>query len=239
MLFDLKGKRRRVVQATYLTLAVLMGGGLVLFGIGGDVSGGLFDAVRDNPGGRGGGDSLIQDRIGKAEERLRANPRDQVALREYVRSNYQLAANETDQETGAFNDRGKGLLGKAAGGWKRYLALEPDKVDDSLARLMVQAFGPNGLNEPAKAARAAEVVAEADPSSSAFVQVVYYATLADQTRKADLAGRKAVSLAKTKDERNTVRKQVGEAKAAKIAQQAQQQAGQQEQDIDPGGVPAE
>src|ERR671914_171088 len=51
MLFDLRGRRRRAVQATYLTLAVLMGGGLVLFGIGGDVSGGLFDAFSDRSGG--------------------------------------------------------------------------------------------------------------------------------------------------------------------------------------------
>ena len=33
MLFDLRGRRRRAVQATYLTLAILMGGGLVFFGI--------------------------------------------------------------------------------------------------------------------------------------------------------------------------------------------------------------
>src|SRR3954465_1265706 len=46
MLFDLKGKRRRFVQATYLSLAVLMGGGLVLFGIGGGTNGGLLDTIR-------------------------------------------------------------------------------------------------------------------------------------------------------------------------------------------------
>ena len=46
MLFDLQGRRRRMVQATYLILAVLMGGGLVLFGVGsGSISGGLFDAL--------------------------------------------------------------------------------------------------------------------------------------------------------------------------------------------------
>ncbi len=45
MLFDLRGSgRRRTVKIVYITLAFLMGGGLVLFGIGGDVSGGLFDA---------------------------------------------------------------------------------------------------------------------------------------------------------------------------------------------------
>src|ERR687890_339893 len=46
MLFDLRGAgRRTTVKVVYLTLAVLMGGGLVLFGIGGDVSGGLVDAI--------------------------------------------------------------------------------------------------------------------------------------------------------------------------------------------------
>ena len=46
MLFDLQGKRRRVVQGTYLVLAILLGGGLVLFGVGsGNISGGLFDAI--------------------------------------------------------------------------------------------------------------------------------------------------------------------------------------------------
>jgi hypothetical protein len=46
MLFDLRGRgRRRTVQVIYLSLAILMGGGLVLFGIGGATSGGLVDAI--------------------------------------------------------------------------------------------------------------------------------------------------------------------------------------------------
>src|ERR687893_166390 len=79
MLFDLQGKRRRVVQATYLTLAVLMGGGLVLFGIGGDVQGGLFDAFSDRSD-TGNGNPIVEQRLKSAEERLRANPNDQQAL---------------------------------------------------------------------------------------------------------------------------------------------------------------
>src|SRR5918997_620937 len=48
MLFDLRGTgRRRTVKVVYITLAFLMGGGLVLFGIGGDVSGGLVDVITD------------------------------------------------------------------------------------------------------------------------------------------------------------------------------------------------
>jgi len=51
MLFDLRGRgRRRTIQAIYVTLAVLMGGGLVFFGIGGNTSGGLFDAFKGGSG---------------------------------------------------------------------------------------------------------------------------------------------------------------------------------------------
>jgi hypothetical protein len=51
MLFDLRGRgRRRTVQIIYLSLALLMGGGLVLFGIGGATSGGLVDAIQGGSG---------------------------------------------------------------------------------------------------------------------------------------------------------------------------------------------
>src|SRR5581483_11448406 len=50
MLFDLRGRgRRRTVQAVYLGLAVLIGGGLVLFGVGtGSGFGGLLNAFTNN-----------------------------------------------------------------------------------------------------------------------------------------------------------------------------------------------
>ena len=51
MLFDLRSRgRRRVIKVIYTMLALLLGGGLVLFGIGGDVQGGLFDAFSQNSG---------------------------------------------------------------------------------------------------------------------------------------------------------------------------------------------
>ena len=95
MIFDLKGKRRRMVQAVYLLLAVLMGGGLVLFGIGGgSLNGGLLDAFKSG-GGSSSGNKAIQKRIDTAQRQLAANPqigpRDlflhwfEVALHEYRR----------------------------------------------------------------------------------------------------------------------------------------------------------
>ena len=47
MLFDLRSRgRRRTVQAVYLGLAIILGGGLVLFGVGaGNGFGGLLELV--------------------------------------------------------------------------------------------------------------------------------------------------------------------------------------------------
>ena len=77
MLFDLRGRRRRAVQATYLTLAVLMGGGLVFFGIGGSVSGGLLDAFKSGNGNNSNVGGAVQKRNdrNKGQSALRANPR--------------------------------------------------------------------------------------------------------------------------------------------------------------------
>src|SRR5215210_3501003 len=93
MLFDLRGKRRRAVQATYLTLAQLMGGGLVFFGIGGDVSGGLFDAFSER-GGSGSGNEAVDKRIDKNKKRAAAGS--EPAMKELVRDYYQLATTQTD-----------------------------------------------------------------------------------------------------------------------------------------------
>src|SRR5215213_843876 len=92
MLFDLRGAgRRRTVKVVYITLAFLMGGGLVLFGIGGDVSGGLVDAITE----RGGGGDNSSDRFRKLKKtavaKTRANPQDAPAWAALPRARFQLA----------------------------------------------------------------------------------------------------------------------------------------------------
>jgi hypothetical protein len=211
MLFDLKGKRRRVVQGTYLTLAVLMGGGLVLFGIGGGTNGGLLDAFKGGGGGSSG-DKLLQQQIDQAQKRLTVNAADQSALLTIAKDNYQLAASSADPNTGAFDDKGKQDLAKAASAWERYLALNPPKVDDTVASYMLLGYGQAGLNKPDKAKQAAEIVSQAHPSSNAYIQVVYYASLAGDTRTAKLAAQKALSLA-PKGQRSSVKSLISQAEA--------------------------
>ena len=207
MLFDLKGRRRRVVQGTYLLLAVLMGGGLVFFGIGGDVSGGLFDAFSDRSG---SGNQLVDDRIEENEDKVAANPKDKVALAALVRDRYQLANQEADPNTRQFTEEGMEQLAEADQAWQAYLEVVK-KPDPALASLMFQAYSVEALNKPAEAAGAAEIVATDQKSAQAYLQLVQYAALAGQDRKADLAGKKAIELA-PKDQRSTVKQVVEQAK---------------------------
>ena len=209
MLFDLHGKRRRVVQATYLTLAILMGGGLVFFGIGSDVQGGLSDAFSGGNG--GGGNEAIEKRIERNEKKVAAAPRrSEAARKELVRDYYQLAVAQTS-EAGAFSADAKADLRKAAENWRAYLALQPEKPDASLANVAIQLFDPLALNRPKEAQEAARVIAEARNNTNAYLNLVQYAALAGDTRTANLAAQKAVDLA-PKGERKAVKEQADQLK---------------------------
>lgn len=215
MLFDLRGRgRRRAVQAIYLGLAVLMGGGLVLFGIGGNTNGGLFDAFKG--GGGSGGNSIVQNRLDKAQKAVRLRPRDAAAWAELAKLRFQDASQGDgyDQATGQFTDAGKRRLGGVATAWDRYLALKPAKADANAALLAIQAFSPTALNKPDKAVTAMEVVLEArKPSAPLFAQYAQLAYAAGQSRKGDLASKRAVDLA-PKDQRTGLKAQLDAVKKA-------------------------
>jgi tetratricopeptide (TPR) repeat protein len=210
VLFDLKGKRRRVVQGTYLMLAILMGGGLVLFGIGGDVSGGLLDAIQ---GQSSSSNSIVEKRIDENDKKLQTDPKNAVALKELARDWYQLANDEADPTTGQFTEEGKQRLAESDDAWQRYLDLDPKKPDASLASLMVNVYAPTGLNKAAEGAEAAEIVTTEQPSAQGYLQLAQYAAQAGQDRKADLAGQKAIELA-PKNQRSTVKQLVKQATQA-------------------------
>jgi tetratricopeptide (TPR) repeat protein len=224
MLFDLRGRgRRRTVQAIYLSLAVLMGGGLVLFGIGGNTSGGLFDAINGN-GGNGSGssvDKVAQQRIDTYNQRLRANPSDQASWLGMAKVRFQVANtgenyNSTQQ---AFTAKGLQQLREADKAWTKYLALNPPKPDVSTANLMVQAYGQGGLKQYPKAVSALEIVMDSRPASAGlYAQLAVLAAGANQTRKSELAENKAVDLA-PKDQRKQLKSDIDLAKSQLTVQQ--------------------
>jgi hypothetical protein len=216
MLFDLRGRRRRAVQATYLTLALLMGGGLVFFGIGGDVSGGLFDAFSERGGG-GSGNKALEERIDRNEKRAAAGS--EAAMKELVRDNYQLATTQTDSNSVGFPKDAKDELAEGGLWWRRYLRTT-DNPDPSLATVAIRIFEPTALNRPKDAQEAARIVAERQNDANSYLQLVQFAALAGDSRTADLAGQKAVDLA-PKSQRAQVKELVKQAKNPQAQAQAQ------------------
>ena len=223
MLFDLRGSgRRTTVKAVYLTLALLMGGGLVLFGIGGDVSGGLVDALTENNGGNTSSDGTFRNRADAATREAQANPQNAEAWAEVARTRYQYAGSGDfiDRSTGQFTAEGKAQLQQAAAAWEKHLELVKGKPDDRVATLMVQAYSQAGLNEPEKAVAAQEIITEVRPKDSTFATLAVLAYQAGQTRKGDLATKEALALADA-DQRNTLKSQLEQAKQQAIAAQIQ------------------
>jgi hypothetical protein len=219
MLFDLRGRRRRVVQATYLLLAVLIGGGLVLFGIGGDVSGGLFDAFSERGGGGGNGNEVVQQRIDRLERRVAADPGNQRALKELVRDYYQLATVQGEAAGNEFPDEAKDELRKAAAAWQRHVDTVEGQPSASTAIYALRVYDVGALNQPREAQKAAAVIAEERNDPSSYLNLVAYASLAGDKRTADLATQKAIDLA-PKDQKQNVKQQ-----AEQLKQPQQQQAG--------------
>ena len=193
MLFDLRGRRRRAVQATYLILALLMGGGLVFFGIGGDVSGGLFDAFSDRSGGTS--NEQLEERIERQEERLQASPRTEATLKSLVRDYHALAGAQLATGAVEYPDDAKDELSQAGEYWKRYLDVEDGEPDPSLARLAVTIYDQGALAEPTEAAAAMRIVAEAGNDYESYLGLVQRAAAAGDKRTAALAADKAVELA--------------------------------------------
>jgi hypothetical protein len=218
MLFDLRGHRRRAVQVVYLLLALLMGGGLVLFGIGGSVSGGLLDAFKG--GGGSSGDSALQDRIDKQKERLQANPRNEVVLQNLVRDYYSLATSQRESGSNSFPADAKDDLRQASVYWQRYVD-GADTPNPDTAGYALQVYDVNALNRPKDAQAAAAILAEAGNDSASYLRLVSYAARAGDKRTADLATQKAVDLA-PKAQRKLIKQQ---AEALKKAPQAQQPSG--------------
>jgi tetratricopeptide (TPR) repeat protein len=229
MLFDLKGKRKRVVQATYVCLAVLFGGSLVLFGTGSSVSGGLIDAITGNNG--GGGQSVFQDQVDRSRKAVRVNPKNKRAWLDLTRAEFNLAASPdgSDAKTGQLSDTGKEAVLETISSWERYLKLHPKKPDAATAQFAALAYG--ATQDYQSAVKTQEIAAIGRPSANSFYQVAQFAYAGNMVRKGDEAAAEAVRRT-PKDLRNSVRAQIKEikkqgaelAKAIKAQRKAQKQA---------------
>lgn len=197
MLFDLRGRhRRRAVKVIYVGLALLIGGGLILFGVGaGTGGGGLLNAATEN---EGAGGASFSSQIKKYQKQTKTQPNnitawEKLTLAQLHESGGEAYANPT---TGAPTAKGKELFSAASSSWERYLALNPPKPNLELAKLMLRVYGTEGLNQPSSAVQVLQLVVVAEPkNASYYVQLAEYAYKAKNVRVGDLASAKAVALA--------------------------------------------
>jgi hypothetical protein len=222
MLFDLRGRgRRRTVQVIYLGLAILMGGGLVLFGIGSSSSGGLFDAFSKDAKTGGSAAEAVDKRIDRQLARVRANPKNADAYAQLAILRFQRAGIDGITQDGTYTDDGKNRLRLATEAWEKHLALDPKQPNVRAAGIMVQAY--TGLDDLKDALKAKQIVtaAEKDPTSNQFQQLAALAYQAGDNRVGDLAAARAIDLADPSD-RKQLRTALETYKTSVAAQAAQQ-----------------
>lgn len=212
MLFDLRGRgRRRTIQGIYLFLAVLMGGGLIFFGVGG-TGVGLFNSDNNN----GSGGTVSNDALKKAEKSVRRRPNDPKAWAELTRTRFQSA--DYDSTKQLFTNA-KQLQG-VSNAYKRYrVLLHNGKPDVAILQQMVQVYGESGLQQYSAAVPVVEDVTAIRPSVTGYEQLAIYAKVAGQTRKADLAQQKAITLAEQQADTPKAKKQAPKSVKSVIKQQ--------------------
>jgi hypothetical protein len=200
MLFDLRSRRRRrVVKTVYLFLAVLIGLGLVGFGIGtGGNFGGILNAAGNGGGGAASGDALYLNTLKKAEKHAAAHASDPAAWVAVGTAavNVSQLPDYFVQGTG-YTKSGYAVLKTLKKAWNNYLALAPKKLNGNLASSVANAFGtpPNGIGDYKTAESAQEIAVQTDPSYTEYEYLAYYAYLAHEKSRGDLAGARAIALA--------------------------------------------
>ena len=239
MLFDLRATgRRRAVKIIYVFLAILMGGGLVLFGVGGSGFG-LLNA--DQNSGSGGSGVSYQDQALKAEKSaLKPVPnatQDAIATQwaNATKSRFQAASGGFDTQSGTYTPKAQEQLKLAADDWQQYLKTNKGEPDLLLAKLMAQAYGQGALNQPSDAVRAWQVVVAAESTAPNYSMLALNAYLASDAKIAVPAAARALALT-PKAQRANLKAQFKAAQAqAKAQQRAAAQQAQQSGGI--GGLP--
>lgn len=239
MLFDLQGPRKTAVKVIYLGLAILMAGGLVLFGIGSNVNGGLADVF----GGSNDSTKAAKDNIEKYSEQIAANPKNEKALQSLIAARYSLAGDPENfnQESGEFSAEGKKQLELLKDDWNDYLKVTDNKPNLATANFAVSGF--LGLQDAKGATKAQQIITEKQPNAANYLALMLYASYAGDTLVASGAEVRAKQLA-TKDEKKEVATQIKEIKAEvgkrneELQKQIQEQFAAQSQGAAGGGAPA-
>lgn len=197
MLFDLRSRRRQTtVRIVYVFLALVMGGGLILVGVGTGTGGGLLNAFTNNGSGGSNANPLITKQVKAAVKATEKNPESASAWKSLMNarlSEAQTSANYNSTKK-TYTASGKKALNNGIAAWKQYLKVtgnKPDVTAAELARSMYQALG-----DYVGMASAYQYITKLEPKlAGAYTCLAYTAYAGSASQLGDLAAAKAVALA--------------------------------------------
>lgn len=227
MLFDLRsGKRRRVVQVVFGSMAVLFAVSFLFFGIGSDASGGLADLFGFGTSSQNTGNPEFDQQIEDAEDAAAANPKDEKALLNLAEVRYQAGQFELEtDESGqpVLTDGSRENFSAALDAWEEYLGLKPKKPNPGTAAIMAQAYVQ--LGDAEGAADAQRIVAEDNPSGGTYGNLAFYLYASGDIEGGDEAAQLAVENADPA-QADQIEKQLAKLseQAQKLAEAAEKQA---------------
>ena len=198
MLFDIRGRRKRVIQVVYAGLALLMA--LSLLTVVGPVSlDGLLGSSSTSST-----TSAFDDQVEQLQRKLAKSPNDEVLLVQMTRARFNAGNAKVERDPASSQITGipeeaATEFEEAGESWQRYLKTNPEKPNAIAAQLAAQsllyaastssaaAFGDN----IEAAAEAQAVYAEAKPSVNSYLTLAQYSFYAGDAAAAEEAGRKA------------------------------------------------
>lgn len=220
MLFDLRSRgRRRTVQAVYLGLAVVLGLGLVLFGVGaGNGIGGLLNAFTGNGSGSNQ-NQVVSQAVQNALKVVKAQPSSSAAWSQLVQARWTAAGESGNYNatTRQFTAGGKKQLQGAIQAWNSYLPLTKSP-DPSVATIAARSYAILGqYGDASNAWNTVTVSGPTDAGAWECMAVTAYA--AGQARKGDLATSKVLSLL-TKASQTQIKPELQSAKSSSSTAQS-------------------
>jgi hypothetical protein len=200
MVFDLRGKRKRLVQVVYALLALLMT--TSLFFVVGPVN---LDSLI---GGGGTSSTNFDDQAQAVEQKLAKDPKNAKLLAADVRARYTAGSSQvqTDPSTGQASVSQGAIddFNRAGDAWLRYLKVSGDKPNPTVAAFAVKAFTStlttgaslvevtSNLNS---AVDAQKIIVGARPSLGSYATLAQLAYFAGDTTTADQAAQNALQKA--------------------------------------------
>ncbi len=217
MLFDVRGRRKHVIRVVYAILALLMGASLFL--VVGPVN---IGALLGNSTSTTETTKIFQERAERLERELRKHPSDESKRLALVRtrlSGAQAAAAADAKSGNPPGPQAREEFEAATAAWAAYEKhAGKQELSPTVAQLVASAWlflaeNPSAGFEEAfesleEAGRVQRIYAEGRPSASSYATLALYQLIVGNLAEGEQSGKKAESLAASKQQRKEVAKEL-------------------------------